>query len=619
MGLARPRAQILHAFYAAIFIPAGNTAKRSHWTGTSFRKSFHDCPHSALVVKGGNHIAFYRRWGYSRVVEMNTKGLHMSCFSILQLKTWAFYVPLALIMLSAVTARALLQVSPMGSDEMCWLATSAEIGGGERVDLPAAWHTRPLFRLVLYLWTSTFGDELVKTSILMYALVTSTLSLIAILGYCVAGPLAALIATTLYAFHPIALTSDSFCIPDGLGVPLVLGAVLSTICYWRFGRPKYFFASFFIAGLTFAVKEYFVLIVVPIFLLTWARALSAAQPIGIKVLLSAVAFAIGFGVQPALNYLDHHDYRQSYGTFVEYANLLIQQKVAGAQAATSSSVTSIWRRFDYISWLLFSNSMAASVTIAAAFVGVSGQRPAKTWEICLISLATAIFLAFLMFCPATFSPPVFVEMRPRYLTVVIPLWAVIISAMFAYDYNAMQRWKRALLVLVLVAYALSGMREADNRLSWSRHRVKLYVDGLRECLNIAKAQGIKTVAVTPYFQWRVPSEWMRGEPRVMILEQDTRELPLERWIDAVQRKNVGVYIARTHPKALQDKIVHQDAAGLETAYGPDRLLVEELLKRGWTMTRVFIARRMSRQYFAQWSAAHVDHVLVGYFLQAPTH
>lgn len=107
----------------------------------------------------------------------------MSRLSRCQMKRWSFFILLLVIIVAAVTVRTLLDIWPMGSNEVYWLATSIHFGGKVRVDLPSAWHSRPLFRLLLYVWTCLAGQDLAQAQILMNALLVVTLSCTAILGY----------------------------------------------------------------------------------------------------------------------------------------------------------------------------------------------------------------------------------------------------------------------------------------------------------------------------------------------------------------------------------------------------------------------------------------------------
>lgn len=85
---------------------------------------------------------------------------------------------------------------------------------------------------------SIAGDEVSITPILMKLSVVVATALIPICGYLVDGRAAALVAVTLYAFHPITLMTDIHRLADGLEMPLVLASMSCALCYVRFSQTK---------------------------------------------------------------------------------------------------------------------------------------------------------------------------------------------------------------------------------------------------------------------------------------------------------------------------------------------------------------------------------------------
>lgn len=516
---------------------------------------------------------------------------------------------LGLIILVSVLARGLLVRPPVG-DDLGWLTTSAHFGSKERLDLPSIRYSRPLFRLLLYSWMSIVGDELSKTPILTNGLVVLSMMLIAICGYLAAGETGALVATTLYGFHPICLANDSYCLPDALAVPLLLSSVLCVLCYLRHMRMVYYLFACFLAGLTYAVKEYFLLIALPIIGLSCTRA--HLRKIGLGKLLSAGAIALtaGITIQPALNIFDQGTAYDSYRSILEYPKLLIELKFSNPRTTGTSVTNPLWR-FEYINWLLFYNGMAVALTFTAVLLALGRGRWLVRWDVAFFIAAMVTFMLFLMFAPVSLFPLMFVEMQRRYLTVVIPFWALALAVVYSSSRVLTRRFQRCVLFLALVGYAVSGVNDADNRLSWV-HGVVLPAEGLRECLKTAQLRDIDTIVVTQYFRWRVPKQWMHGSPAIIMLPREIDDDVVQSVIKTSALRRVGVYIARENVKVLQRKAVSEHISYFEIADPADRPLLDAVLASGWQLTPIFVPHRASSQRIGGWYSRRSSQLLVGY-------
>lgn len=534
----------------------------------------------------------------------------MSRCLVQRIGRWQFWAMLGLIVLIGVAARAILVRPPIG-DDIRWLSTSARFGNRVRADLESIYYSRPLFRLVLYIWISIAGDEVSKTPILTNGLAIATITLIAICGWLAAGQAGALVAAALYVFHPIALATDTYCLADGLGTPLVLGSMVCALCYLRHSHTKYYVTSCFLAGLACAVKEYFWLIALPVIVVNSIRAYMQRARVITVLFAGTVALSTGLVVQPALNSLDQGTALDSYRSVVEYPKFLIERRLSKVPAGKSSSLTNVLWRLEYVNWLLFSNGATAALTLGGIFLACGKAKSTDRWQLALLTGTIFAFMLFLMFCPARLVPVLFVEMQRRYLTVVIPFWALSLAAVYSSQASSMTRSQQSLLILVLVLYAISGLNQADNRLSWVYGSI-VRAEGLRECLKMAKSLGIDTVLVTQYFKWHVPSEWEHGRPAVVMLPGQVEGSVLESIRRSARLGRVGLYIARQNYKELQRKAAREHVSYFEIADAGDEPLLEAVVKSGWQVTPVYVPHRASHQHIGKRYLGSSDRILVGY-------
>jgi len=402
--------------------------------------------------------------------------------------TRGYWAALMAIVLLGVLVRMYHFQLTMGCDDQLYIITAESLGEPYQEDVPAVFYPRILWRAVLAAWGSLAGLSLETTAVLMFLLSAAATVMVAQAARTAFGNLAGLLAALVYATLPLNVIHDVFTLADNLGVALLAAAVLLFVKYLHRQRLGWLAGCGFVVGLLFSAKSYFILAAVPFGLCLLCEPVNWAARLRRACLFSTLV-AAGLSVDFALHYwesgnpLAHFTLMSGAG----YGDRIESWWPAGETSTLRRVHGLFFQRIRYFEWLFVGSGIVNGVVLlwGTAFLIFKSRERLD----CRVLLMTAaLFLAFMSLMPAKFDPFIFVEMQPRYLTVLFPMLAIgagaALAAALASIKDAAPR--RSLAAVLVVGFGFNLV--APNEML-DHHGVQEFV-GIRKVLKTAPDAGI---------------------------------------------------------------------------------------------------------------------------------
>jgi len=338
-----------------------------------------------------------------------------------KLPTRRYYVALLLIIAFGVLVRLFHFRLAMGCDDQLWLITSRTLGEPSAEGIPPVFYARILWRVVLGAWGAVFGSTLESSAVLMFGLSCATALFIAESARIAVGRIAGLFAAAVHATHPLNVLYDVLTVPDGLAVAMLAAAVLLFLKYLRSGRLRFLLSCGLLLGLSYSVKDYYILAAAP-FGLCLLLEKSGWRNRLLKAGLFALLVLAGLSVDMALHGWESGNPWAHFTNNAGYAERIgewFPRDTSGIRRLHSL----FWERVRYFPWLFVDGGIVNGFLLlwGSIYLLLTWRRLPESR---VLFATAAVYFGFLLLMPVSFRPLSFVEMQPRYLTVLFPMLAI---------------------------------------------------------------------------------------------------------------------------------------------------------------------------------------------------
>ena len=413
-----------------------------------------------------------------------------------------YYVALLLILGFGILLRVLHFRLAMGCDDQVWLITSRSFGETYLDGVRPVFYARILWRVVLGAWGAVFGSTLESSAVLMVLLSCATALFIAESARIAFGRVAGLFAAAIHATHPLNVIYDVLTVPDGLAVAMLAAAVLLLLKYMKEGRLGHLLGTGLMVGMSYSVKDYYILAAAPMGLcvllqkVAWRDRLQRAALFSLLVLAGlAVDFALH--AYDSGNPLAHVQNNAGYAERIEHWH---PHRTLGIRRLH----TLFWERMRYFPWLFVDGGLVNGFLLlwGTLYLGLTWK---KRPESRMLLMTAALFFGFLLLMPTGLRPLSFVEMQPRYLTVLFPLLAVGAGAacwatLRALPASATRTSLAVALVAGLAYNAFPPNEQVDH------HRAQEFT-GIRRVLREAQDRGIEELVLPRRYDLFLPDSY----------------------------------------------------------------------------------------------------------------
>jgi len=413
-----------------------------------------------------------------------------------------YYLALLAIIAFGVLIRVFHFRLAMGCDDQVWLITSCNLGEAYLDGVRPVFYGRILWRVLLGAWGAVFGSTLESSAVLMFVLSCTAVFFIAEAARLAFGPVAGLVAAAIHATHPINVVFDVLTVPDGLAVAMLAAALLLFVKYLRSGRIGWLLGAGALVGLSYSVKDYYILAAAPLGLCVLLEKVAWGEKLRRAALFSLLVLA-GLSVDFALhawesgNPLAHVQNNAGYAERIEEWR---PNKGTGVRRLHAL----FWERATYFPWLLVDGG------VLDGFLFLWGSLYlALTWkrrpESRMLLMTAAVFFAFLLMMPTKLSPLTFVEMQPRYLTILFPMLAVGGGAACGATLGRLPSSAvRTSLAAALVAGFVYNVFPPNTQID--HHRAQEFT-GIRKVLENAGEQGVEELVLPQFYDLFLPDRY----------------------------------------------------------------------------------------------------------------
>ena len=341
----------------------------------------------------------------------------------------------------------------IGSDDQRYVIVARELFGEHESDITPVYYQRIIWRLVLKVYDQLFGLTLRSSVYLMAFLFIVTYLSVASAARVFHSQAAMAGSLAFFATHPLLVSNDLICLPDGLAVALLALAVALVARNSRTRESWPLLLAAFVLGIEFGVKGYFILSFLPlvIYILTSFDSVKSR----IKILaFASVCFVAGCAIKPLLLALDGGGMSDAIASYTDYSQRLLEIGV------NTNPVFQLASRFIYVKWFLDCGGGFAWASLLGV-LALAWPRKRSPLETFLL-LNIGMYGVFLFACPASFSPLVFVTKLPRYMTILMPFLALAFGVFLdsLADWctsNSRQRWFTAAVVMMVFVMLGSGI------------------------------------------------------------------------------------------------------------------------------------------------------------------
>lgn len=460
------------------------------------------------------------------------------------IKPRQFHLTLIVIMLFGILVQLFHFHLTIGSDDQRWVLTAQDCGVWENsAGLHPVYYSRLGFSCLIKAWGGLAGGvTLEHSAVLMFILAAATTMMVGYAARTAFGSATGVAAATTYAAHPLVILYGVVTLPDVLAVALLTLALWLFFLYLK--RPRLYFlaGAAIVAGLCFGVKGYYILISLPFGIgillqqLPWAwRLRSLAQLVvffaGGVCLAILIPWMLGspFSVTPDVS---------------EYGQRLLDQEQPYASGFGWIARIAV-ERLDYLRWLFLELGIVSGFLSLLALTWLtfrSLQRP----EYAVLLSASVIFVVFLIGTPASLQPLIFVEMQPRYLTVLLPVLAIgagdaLAALLHALEDDSARRSAAGALLLAFASNILVPNDYNDPVLHRARTQEML---GLKDALQVAQSSKITVLLLPNRYRTLVPDSYYAYG--VTLAFQDNVSDTLSQKSLHPITENKGMFIPRAH-------------------------------------------------------------------------
>ena len=380
----------------------------------------------------------------------------------------------------------------IGSDDQRYIIAARTFASDTRPDLHPVYYARSLWLSTLYAWGQLVGSLTLWTSAyLMVVLSTITALLVLESTRIRYGQVAAILALSIYSFHPLTIQFDTYTIPDNLAVMLLAASIFTFVIHLQYqNRIWPLFLSGLFVGATLAVKSYFVLAALPfgMFLMLGHHLISEKF---CRVLTFSTGFVVAAAIGPVLHYLAQGDALAHWYAVSGYGE---RQALLRAPSVSFNSIArDLVSRIAYVRFLFIDYGFVIGIVHLWTIIFII-LRFRSDSLVQVLGAQSLLFFLFLSFMPASISPFLFVEIQSRYLIVVLPILAILGGPALAVVIQALReqrgRYWLASIVFFLIAYNLTIPNRTFDQYKTLEHL------GIRQTLSEAAQTDLKSLGVS---------------------------------------------------------------------------------------------------------------------------
>ena len=341
----------------------------------------------------------------------------------------------------------------LGMDDQKWIIAARELGTDHSGVVFPIHYCRILWRCLLAGWGAVFGLSLDTTALLMFGLSCLSTLMVAQGARVAFGSVAALFAAAIYATHPLLVVYDAATLPDGFAIAILATFLYLFLKYLQTARMAYLLSSALLVGLSFSVKEYYVLAALPF----GAYLLFKQDPQAGKwrnVCLFSAGVLAGLSVDFLLHFWESGDPLWHVSVLSGYGGTPVAEQAGHApHGGWERLARLVVKRLVYFKWLFLDLGFVSRFLVlwGAMFLALKARTDRACW---ILTGVVLVFSAFLLSTPTRIRPLCLVEMLPYYLTVLLPALAIGSGGVLAAAFGSFQTapLRRSLLVALRSAW-----------------------------------------------------------------------------------------------------------------------------------------------------------------------
>jgi dolichyl-phosphate-mannose-protein mannosyltransferase len=422
----------------------------------------------------------------------------------------------------------------IGVDDQRWIIAAGEFGSDQPHLLRPVYYSRIVWRAVLAAWGAPWGLSLGTSAVLMFSLSCLSISLVAQGARVAFGPLAGLFAAAIYATHPLLIVYDVATLPDGLALALMATYLFLFLKYQQTSRTVYLISSAVVIGLSFSVKEYYVLAAVPLGACLLFKQYARNGRWRDACLFSAGVLA-GLSVDSLLHFWESGTLLAHFTAISGYGGHPVAASGGGEHLPYTG-----WERFArflftrlvYFRWLFLDFGIASGFLLL--WGSVFFVLKARThWAYRMLLGVLLILFAFLFAAPSAFHPLRFVEVQPYYLTVLLPALAIGSGGALSAAFTSLRptALQKSLLVAVTIGLASNLLIPNDFTNASVRRSFTSEFVGIQRILVDAEARGIEELILPKVeYQTRLPDRYYAYRAKLTlrdVAESDSARATIE--------------------------------------------------------------------------------------------
>lgn len=453
-----------------------------------------------------------------------------------------FLIALIVITLFGVLAQVFHFHLTIGSDDQRWVGTAQDCGLWENPDrLHPVYYSRLGFSCLIKAWGGlTGGVTLEHSAVLMFILAAATTIMVGYAARTAFGNATGVTAAAVYAAHPLVILYGAITLPDVLAVALLTLSLWLFFLYLTRSRLIFLAGAALVAGLCLGAKSYFILIGLPFGIgilmqhLPWAGRLR-------RLALLVVFFTGGLSLSILIPWILGSPFSVTPDVS-DYGERLLAKEQPYASGIAWIARISV-ARLDYLKWLFLELGIVSGFLSLLALTWLTTrwfERP----EYAVLMSASLLFLVFLIGMPASLQPLVFVEMQPRYLTVLIPVLAIGAGNALAALVHALKDdlARRSAACALLLAFASNILVPNDyNDPVLHRARTQEML-GLKDAVQTAQSSKISELLLPSRYRTLVPDSYFDLGVNLSFQDDGADALSQKLWQPKTEHE--GIFIPR---------------------------------------------------------------------------
>ncbi|MBL7076036.1 MAG: glycosyltransferase family 39 protein [Kiritimatiellae bacterium] len=400
-----------------------------------------------------------------------------------------------------------------------------------------------MFTGLLALWGGIGEPTVTWAMRLMLILAAVTTIAVGLAGRSYGGESVGLFAALLYGLHPLAVANDPYALPDSLAVMLLSISLLAYTHSEGGKRWKSLAVSGVVTGASIGAKAYYVLLApafaVAIILDSQLTRTEKVRRSANLTLSTIAGLLIAFAAGETLSGLSPGAWLSSY------PKRLIEL-IGEAPSGSVATVQVLLGRLSYLVTLFVQGAgLIGWLFLAGIVYGLAQWR--RCFDSRFLALSVIGFLLFLMFMPVRLSPLLLVEMQYRYLTVVLPMLALLGARFAVNSWTALHGGGLRLAVAVVFAAGMAWAFLLPASKSMMECYGKLEGQGIVKATHHCKAIGVEMMLLPASANWetQLPPELLANgvEVQVTQAEEHSDAASALHWVKAGSGTR-AVYIPR---------------------------------------------------------------------------